>query len=74
MDTEDTILIEESSVTARGYRHRTTIPSRIYRFLKLKNKDRLRWIVLKDGKLIVQKEPVTARGYYNEASENLLKK
>jgi len=56
MDTDNISLIEESSVTARGYRHRTTIPSRIYHFLKLKDKDRLRWIVLKDGTLIIQKE------------------
>lgn len=49
--------MEESSVTARGYRHRTTIPSKIYRRLGLKDKDKLRWTLLKDGTLIVNKAP-----------------
>lgn len=48
--------LEESSVTARGYRHRTTIPSKIFNRLELKDKDRLRWILLRDGTLIVSKK------------------
>jgi len=51
---KDIIIIEESSVTVRGYRHRTTIPRRVFQFLKLRDKDKLRWIVLKDGTVIVQ--------------------
>jgi len=49
--------MEESSVTARGYRHRTTIPSKVFRHLGLKDKDKLRWTLLKDGTLIVNKAP-----------------
>jgi len=52
---ETIIIIEESSVTVKGYRHRTTIPRRVFQFLKLKDKDKLRWTVLKDGKVIVKK-------------------
>jgi len=52
---EDVIIIEDSSVTVKGYRHRTTIPRRIFKFLNLKDKDKLRWIVLKDGTIIVKK-------------------
>jgi len=52
---EKVIIIEESSVTVKGYRHRTTIPRRIFRFLKVKDKDKLRWIALKDGTVIVRK-------------------
>jgi len=52
---ENIIIIEESSVTVRGYRHRTTIPRRVFQSLNLKDKDKLRWIVLKDGKVIVKK-------------------
>lgn len=55
LDIDNVNLVEESAVTARGYRHRTTIPSRVYQFLKLKNKDRLRWIMLRDGTIIVKK-------------------
>ncbi|MCC7552266.1 hypothetical protein KO317_01205 [Candidatus Micrarchaeota archaeon] len=49
------IAIEESSVTIKGYRHRTTIPSRIFNFLDLDDKDKLRWILLKDGTIIIKK-------------------
>jgi bifunctional DNA-binding transcriptional regulator/antitoxin component of YhaV-PrlF toxin-antitoxin module len=52
---EEIIIIEESGVTVRGYRHRTTIPRRVFQFLKLSDKDKLHWTVLKDGTVIVKK-------------------
>jgi len=55
IDIDDIMLVEESSVTARGYRHRTTIPRGIFKILKLKDKDKLRWILLKDGTVLVKK-------------------
>jgi len=55
IDIDDVLLVEESSVTARGYRHRTTIPRGIFKILKLKDKDKLRWILLKDGTILVRK-------------------
>ena len=55
IDIDDVLLVEESSVTARGYRHRTTIPKGIFKILKLKDKDKLRWILLKDGTILVRK-------------------
>lgn len=47
--------IEETTVTVRSYRHRTTIPSKIFRMLDLAQGDRLRWIALKDGSVFVMK-------------------
>lgn len=47
--------ISESGVTAKGYRHRTTVPSDVFLALGLKDKDRLRWVLLKDGTVIVEK-------------------
>jgi len=44
-----------SSVTARGFRHRTTIPSVIYRELALKDKDRLKWTLLEGKKVLVER-------------------
>lgn len=44
-----------SSVTARGFRHRTTIPSTIYRELALQDKDRLKWTLLEGKKVLVEK-------------------
>jgi len=47
--------ISESGVTVKKYRHRTTIPSDVFRALELKDKDRLKWILLKNGTIIVEK-------------------
>lgn len=53
---EDVLYIEETKVTVREYRHRTTVPSKIFRLLKLKDGDILRWIAMKDGRLLIEKK------------------
>ena len=50
---EDVVVMEETNITVRGYRHRTTIPSGIFNFLGLKHGDTVRWIAMKDGKVFV---------------------
>ncbi len=52
---KEVIIIEESGVTARGYRHRTTVPSKVFQLLRLKDKDKIRWTVFSDGTVIVKK-------------------
>lgn len=52
---EDIVHIEETALTVRGYRRRTTVPSRIFKFLKLKDGDVLRWIATKDGRVFLLK-------------------
>jgi len=52
----DVICTDESSITVRNYRRRTTVPSRAFEYLKLKDKDKLRWIVLKNGMVVVEKQ------------------
>lgn len=47
--------VEFSSVTARGFRHRTTIPSVIYRELELQDKDKLKWTLLEGKRALVEK-------------------
>ncbi|MFH1224937.1 MAG: hypothetical protein V1676_03990 [Candidatus Diapherotrites archaeon] len=54
---DEVIILEESGVTVKGYRHRTTVPKRVFRFLKLKDKDKLQWAVSKDGKVVLRKQP-----------------
>jgi len=51
----DVVCMDESSITVRNYRRRTTVPSKVFKHLRLKDKDRLKWVVLKDGKVIVEK-------------------
>lgn len=55
IDFDDVVHIEETDITVRGYRRRTTVPSRIFQFLKLKEGDTLRWIAFKDGKVLLTK-------------------
>ena len=52
---DDIVCIEETSITVRSYRHRTTVPSKVFKFLDLKQGDTLRWIALKDGRVYIRK-------------------
>lgn len=47
--------ITETTVTIRGTRRRTTVPKTIVDKLAIKDKDRLRWILFKDGSILVTK-------------------
>jgi len=52
---DDVLYIEETSITVRGYRRRTTVPSRIFRFMDLHEGDILRWVAMKDGTVVITK-------------------
>ncbi|NVM52744.1 MAG: AbrB family transcriptional regulator [Candidatus Helarchaeota archaeon] len=45
----------ETTLTIRGTRRRTTVPKVIVDKLKLMNGDKIRWILFRDGKLIISK-------------------
>lgn len=55
VDTDEIIAMEDTHITVRGYRRRTTIPSGIFRFLELGDGDVIRWIATKDGTVYVSK-------------------
>jgi len=55
IDLEDIKCITETALTIRGSRRRITVPSEIVEILKLKNGDKLRWIIFKDGKINIHK-------------------
>lgn len=55
IDTDEIIAMEDTHITVRGYRRRTTIPSGIFRFLELGDGDVIRWIATKDGTVYVSK-------------------
>ena len=55
---EDVLYIEETKVTVRKYRHRTTVPAKVFRLLKLEDGDVLRWIAMKDGKILIEKKSI----------------
>jgi bifunctional DNA-binding transcriptional regulator/antitoxin component of YhaV-PrlF toxin-antitoxin module len=55
LNSDDILCIEETTVTVRSYRHRTTVPSKIFKYLDLKQGDSLRWVALKDGTVFLRK-------------------
>jgi hypothetical protein len=55
IELDDVKCVKETGITIRGSRRRITVPSEVVELLKLKNGDKLRWIVLKDGTIDIQK-------------------
>ena len=55
VELEEVKCITETAITIRGSRRRITVPSEIVEILKLKDGDKLRWVVFKDGKIHINK-------------------
>jgi bifunctional DNA-binding transcriptional regulator/antitoxin component of YhaV-PrlF toxin-antitoxin module len=55
VDLDDVISITETAITIRGSRRRITVPSEVVENLKLKDGEKLRWIVFKNNSIYVQK-------------------
>jgi len=47
--------VKETAITIRGSRRRITVPVEVVELLKLKNSDKLRWVVLNDGTITLSK-------------------
>jgi hypothetical protein len=50
---DEIVHVQETSLTIRGSRRRTTVPGDIVRFLGLEDGERIRWVLLRDGTLLV---------------------
>ncbi len=55
VDLDEIKCITETAITIRSSRRRITVPSEVVDLLDLKDGDKLRWIVFKDGSVRVQK-------------------
>jgi len=55
IDIDDVEFITETALTIRGTRRRTTVPKIIVDKVKLKNGDKIRWMLFKDGKILISK-------------------
>lgn len=55
IDTDDIKCLKETSLTIRGSRRRTTVPAELIEIFGLKDGDKIRWIVMKDGSTYIQK-------------------
>jgi len=55
VDLDEIRCITDTALTIRGSRRRITVPSELVEILHLKDGDKLRWIVFKDGVIHIQK-------------------
>jgi bifunctional DNA-binding transcriptional regulator/antitoxin component of YhaV-PrlF toxin-antitoxin module len=55
VELDEILCITETSLTIRGSRRRITVPSEVVELLKLKDGDKLRWIVFKNGDTHIHK-------------------
>ena len=55
VELEDVKCITDTALTIRGSRRRITVPSELVEILKLKNGDKLRWIVFNNGNIQIHK-------------------
>ena len=55
VELEDVRCITDTALTIRGSRRRVTVPAEVVEILKLKNADKLRWIVFNDGNIQIHK-------------------
>jgi len=53
LDLSEIVHAQETALTIRGSRRRTTVPGEIVRYLGLEDGERVRWVLLKDGTIIV---------------------
>lgn len=55
VDLNDIRCVTDTAITIRGSRRRMTVPSEVVDLLNLKDGEKLRWIVFKDGNIHIQK-------------------
>ncbi|MCJ7816406.1 MAG: hypothetical protein MUP55_00985 [Candidatus Aenigmarchaeota archaeon] len=51
---DEVVAIEETKITVRGSRRRTTVPARIFHKLKLSKDTMLRWKLYEDGRIEIK--------------------
>ena len=55
VDLDEIKCVTDTAITIRGSRRRITVPFEIVELLNLKDTDKLRWVVFKNGKIHIQK-------------------
>lgn len=55
VDMNDVEYVTETTLTIRGTRRRTTVPKVIVDKLELTNGDKIRWLLFRDGTILITK-------------------
>ena len=53
VDLDELAFVSETALTVRGSRRRTTVPKNIVERQGMKDGDRLRWVLFKDGRILL---------------------
>ena len=53
VDLDEISYVSETTLTIRGSRRRTTVPKDIVERLGMSDGDRFRWVLFKDGRILV---------------------
>ena len=59
LELDDVVCLQDTAITIRGSRRRITVPMEIVRLVGLKDKDKVRWLALKDGTILLKKVAVS---------------
>jgi len=56
IELDDIKCIKQTAITIRGSRRRITVPSEVVELYRLKDGDKLKWVVLKNHTIFLTKE------------------
>lgn len=57
VELDNVVCLQDTAITIKGARRRITVPVEIVDFLDLEDKDKLRWLALSDGTVLLEKVP-----------------
>lgn len=55
VELDNVVCLQDTAITIKGARRRITVPAEIVKFMELEDKDKIRWLALKDGTVLLEK-------------------
>jgi bifunctional DNA-binding transcriptional regulator/antitoxin component of YhaV-PrlF toxin-antitoxin module len=55
IELDDVVCLRDTAITIKGARRRVTVPIEIVKLMGLRDKDKVRWLALKDGTVLLKK-------------------
>jgi bifunctional DNA-binding transcriptional regulator/antitoxin component of YhaV-PrlF toxin-antitoxin module len=55
IEIDEVVCLRDTAITIKGARRRITVPIEIVKLMALRDKDKVRWLALKDGTVILKK-------------------
>ncbi|MEA2054255.1 MAG: hypothetical protein U9O96_03945 [Candidatus Thermoplasmatota archaeon] len=55
IELDDVVCLQDTAITIKGARRRITVPIEIVKLMGLRDRDKIRWLALKDGTVLLEK-------------------